>query len=335
MHATGFETRPLTLDDAGRYTDAVNAISAHIGIKEKIEPSWALLEWEEPGFDLGSSSLGVFDAKGLLAGYAIFWATSDTPVHPTVDWGVRPDFHAAELEKRLLEWAEAKAAGVIERCPAEARVSLRSATYLGFAFEEKALDEAGFKPRRHWFDMQIDLTERPAPPPLPAGFHPRPYRPEVDLPILVDVVRDSFSDHFGYIEQPFEKSLELFRHWLDNDPRFDPELVMLAADETSGDVAGCLIGLTQDHRKPDAGYVDTVGVRRAYRRRGLATAMLKRSFAQFWDRGTKIVRLDVDGESLTNAVALYERVGMRVFRQNVEYEKLIREGVELEKVAMD
>ena len=335
MLPTGFEMRPLTMDDAGRYIDTVNAISAHIGIEDEIQPSWALLEWGEPAFDLGSSSLGVFDARGALAAYATFWATSDTPVHPTVDWGVHPDFQGDELEKRLLKWAEDKTPEVIERCPPEARVSLRSGVHLGFAFEEQALAEAGFKPRRRWYDMEIEMTERPTPPPLPAGFSPRPYRPEADLPILVDVARDAFSDHFGHIEQPFEKSLELFRHWLDNDPRFDPELVILAVDDGTGEAAGCLIGMTQDHRKPDAGYVDTVGVRRAYRRRGLATAMLKQSFAQFWERGTTIVRLDVDGESLTNAVALYERVGMKVFRQYVEYEKLMREGVELEKVAMD
>ena len=179
------------------------------------------------------------------------------------------------------------------------------------------------------------MTGRPAPTPLPAGFSPRPYRPEVDLPILVEVVIDAFTDHYGHIEEPFEKSLELFRHWLDNDPRFDPELVILPVDDASGEVAGCLIGFTEDHRKPEAGFVDTVGVRRAYRRRGLATAMLKQSFVQYWDRGTKTVRLDVDGDSLTNAVALYERAGMRVFRQYVEYEKLMRDGIELAKVAMN
>ena len=137
MLPTGFDTRPLTLDDAGRYTDVVNAISAQIGIDEPIQPDRALLEWRAPAFDLSSSSLGIFDAGGALAGYAVFWATSDTPVHPTVDWGVHPDFQQANLEKRLLRWAEDKTPAVIERCPAEARVSLRSGTHLGFAFEER------------------------------------------------------------------------------------------------------------------------------------------------------------------------------------------------------
>ena len=129
------------------------------------------------------------------------------------------------------------------------------------------------------------------------------------------------------------RDLEVFRHWLDNDPYFDPELVIFPVDEATGEVVGCLLGLTQDFRDPEAGYVDTVGVRRSHRRRGLASAMLQHSFAAFWDRGKRLVHLDVDGQSLTNAVALYERVGMRVYQRYNVYEKVLRDGVELARVA--
>ena len=183
--------------------------------------------------------------------------------------------------------------------------------------------------------MEIKLTERPCPPPYPAGIVTRPYCHETDLPLLVDVVRDAFADHHGFIEESFEKDLEVFRHWLDNDPYFEPELVIFPVDSATGQVVGCLLGLTQDFRDPEAGYVDTVGVRRAYRRRGLASAMLQHSFAMFWDRGKRLVHLDVDGQSLTNAVALYERVGMHVYQRYNVYEKVLREGVELAKVTPD
>ena len=335
MPQANFIARPLTMGDAERYVETVNAISAHLDIEDRIQATSAELEWQEPGFDLSNASIGIFDSRGLLAGYATFWATSQTPVHPAFLWGVHPHYHSYMLEAQLFSWADEKSLEVIGRCPREARISLWSGSQEGYSFAESTLENAGFKKSRTSYDMAIKMTARPIAPPFPKGIITRRYNHETDLPMLVDVVRDSFSDHFGYIEEPFEKDLELFRHWMDNDPHFDPDLVIFPIAEDTRDAVGCLLGLTQDYRNPAAGFIDTVGVRSAYRRRGLATAMLQRSFAMFWDRGTKTVNLDVDGESLTNAVALYERVGMRVYRRFAVYEKLLRDGVELAKVALE
>ena len=108
MTSSGFVTRPLVMDDAGCYTDTVNAIWAHIGVDDRIQPESALLEWKEPGFELGTSSIGIFDGNGRLAGYATFWATAETPVRPGVDWGVHPRYHNVNLEDYLLGWADEK-----------------------------------------------------------------------------------------------------------------------------------------------------------------------------------------------------------------------------------
>ncbi len=335
MTSANFETRPLSMADAPRYAETSNAIYAFLGLDDRIQASAVALEWREPGFDLASSSLGIFDFSGRLAGYGTFWATSQTPVHPGFGWGLHPQYHDSGLEAQLFNWADGKCGAVIDRCPPDARVSLRCGVHEGFTFAESALEKAGYAKSRVYFDMGIELSAKPGAPQFPEGITTRPYRHDADLPLLVDVVRASFSDHFGHVDEPFEKDLELFRHWLDNDPHFDPDLVVFPVAEDTGEVAGCLLGLTQDPRNPAAGYIDTVGVRQRYRRRGLATAMLQRSLSMFWDRGTKRVNLDVDGESLTNAVALYERVGMRVFRRYAIYEKLLRDGVELAKVALE
>ena len=335
MTSANFETRPLSMADASRYAETSNAIYAFLGLDDRIQASAVALEWQEPGFDLATSSLGIFDSSGRLAGYGTFWATSQTPVRPGFGWGLHPQYHDSGLETQLFTWVDGKCGAAIDRCPPEARVSLRCGVHEGYAFAENALERAGFTNSRSYFDMGIEMTEKPIAPPFPDGISTRPYRHDTDLPLFVDVMRASFSDHFGFVDEPFEKDLELIRHWLDNDPHFDPDLVIFPIAEDTGQVVGCLLGLTQDARNPAAGYIDTVGVRQRYRRRGLATAMLKHSLAMFWDRGIKRVNLDVDGESLTNAVALYERVGMRVYRRYAIYEKLLRDGVELAKVALE
>ena len=335
MSRAELDARPLTFNDAGAYVDTVNAIYRHIGSSETITAESALLEWREPGFDLGSSSLGIFAGQGRLAAYATFWATGTVPARPGLHWGVHPDERAAKLEERLLSWGQDRAIGVIERCPPDARVSLQCGSNEADAFAIAAMQGAGFVKSRSYYDMEIELHEAPAPPAYPPGFSLRPYDHERDLPLLVQVVRDAFADHFGHIDEPFESDLQRFRHWLDNDPNFDPAMVILPVDEATGEVAGSLLGLREDYRDPSAAYVDTVGVRPAFRRRGLATAMLRHSFAMFWARGKRKAHLDVDGQSLTNAVALYERAGMRVYRRFVVYEKELRPGRELAKVSLE
>ncbi len=335
MSVSTFTKRPLTLSDAEQYACAASAISAHQGHDDKTTAESLLVSWQEPDFELGEWSLGYFDGEGKLAAYGLLWANAEVPVHPWLNWGLRPEYHGCGLSAALLAWADDKAREVLQRCPPESRVSLLSSTLEGYAHTEAALKRAGYQANRVWYEMRITMTERPQQAQLPAGFVLRPYRHEQDLPVLVEVVQDAFADHFGYIEESFEKVFSDFRHWLANDPYFDADLVLLATDEATSEVAGCVLGLTQDHQNAEIGYIDIVCVRRAHRRRGLAGALLQRSFGQYWDRGKDTVSLSVDGNSFTNAVSLYERVGMRVHRSYVEYEKLVRDGVELAKTSMD
>lgn len=335
MTTSRFLSRPLRLTDAQAFAITVTAISAFSGAKSRFSAAETAVGWQEPDFDLATSSLGVFADDGVLAAYAILWANAATPVRPWLEWGVHPDYLDDNLSPDLLQWAEETALEVIERCPPGARVALQAGSPSNFTFKIKAMEDAGFVAARAAYDMRITMSERPLAPNLPAGFAYRPYRHEDDLPELVDTVLASFSDHFGYIEQPFEKELAEFRHWLHYSPHYDPSLVHLVIHQPSEVIAGCLIALSEAPKHPGIGFIDTVGVRREFRRRGLAQAMLYHSFAAFWDRGLRTVELDVDGESLTNAVALYEKVGMRIHRKLMSYEKVLRDGVELATVALE
>ena len=68
-----------------------------------------------------------------------------------------------------------------------------------------------------------------------------------------------------------------------------------------------------------------LGVRRAWRRQGLGEALLLRSFAAFRQRGLTRGTLGVDASSVTGATRLYERAGMRVYRDTVFLERAVRE----------
>jgi ribosomal protein S18 acetylase RimI-like enzyme len=110
-------------------------------------------------------------------------------------------------------------------------------------------------------------------------------------------------------------------------PDFDPSLWFLAMDgDTIAGISLCYPKVTED---PEKAWVAELGVRRAWRRHGLALALLQHSFGEFYRSGKRRGGLAVDSQNLTGATRLYERAGMRVIRQFDRYEKEIRPGIEL------
>jgi mycothiol synthase len=73
----------------------------------------------------------------------------------------------------------------------------------------------------------------------------------------------------------------------------------------------------------DIGYVDTLAVRRPWRRAGVGMALLQAAFGALYGRGQREVQLMVDAESLTGATRLYERAGMRVLFRDDAYQKAL------------
>ncbi len=187
----------------------------------------------------------------------------------------------------------------------------------------------GLQPIRHSWTMLIDFDSAPALPDMPAGITIRTHRHPQDLPLTYQAVRDSFQDHFGYVDEPFEQGLERWRHYVEGDEKFDENLWFLAIDSSTGAVAGISLCRIEAHHDSEQGWVSTLGVCRPYRRNGLGLALLQYSFAELWNRGKQKVGLGVDASSLTGATRLYEKAGMYVDRQMTLYEKELRPGVEI------
>jgi ribosomal protein S18 acetylase RimI-like enzyme len=99
----------------------------------------------------------------------------------------------------------------------------------------------------------------------------------------------------------------------------------MAGDEIAA-ISLCRAQITDD---PEMGFVDTLGVRRPWRRQGLALALLHHTFTEFKNRGQKRVGLGVDAASLTGATKLYEKAGMHVSRQFDNYAKILRPGKDI------
>ena len=179
-----------------------------------------------------------------------------------------------------------------------------------------AYGAAGWRPIRYSFRMQIELGGDLPEPVWPDGLEPRNVR-EGEEERVYEAHMDSFVDHWDFRRESFD---DWARHTSDNH-RFDPSLWWLVDD--GDELAAISLNSWHFSGDPQFGWIHVLGVRPAWRRRGLATALLLHSFRDFKQRGATRVGLGVDGENTTGAVRLYERVGMRQVRRDDTYEKTL------------
>lgn len=154
-------------------------------------------------------------------------------------------------------------------------------------------------------------------PPLADGIEMRPVTKAM-LPRLWEAQCEAFRDHFG----GQDCSQQAYQRWIE-DPLMDHELLVTAFD---GDepVAGVQGAVDPDENAAHGylrGWTDPVWTRRAWRRRGLAYALLGRSLAQLRDRGMTSAQLGVDSENENQALTLYERHRYAVDHSASEWHK--------------
>jgi mycothiol synthase len=216
---------------------------------------------------------------------------------------------AAELESRARE-------RVVE-APDGVEVTLRGFVKAGSPARTWA-ESRGFRVRREFLRMEVTMQEEPASSALPTGVVMREFQKGLDEQPTFDALEEAFSDHWGHVPSTFEE-------WVTRteSSTFDPSLWLLASP--SGD-SNQVVATCFGSEGPAGGWITGVGTRRAWRGQGISTALLREILRRFWDRGVTTVALGVDGESLTGATRIYERLGMHVSHRFEQVTKVLREG---------
>jgi len=328
----GYSDRGATFDDIEIVADLVNNYSNHyLSINESSAEEFRK-EWQSSGFDPSTDTRLVFSPDGDLIGYAEVWVTNEIPVYPWVWLRVHPDYMDTSIGLYLLRWAEKRATKVFEKVPADARVAIRCGTADTIQDMIMLLKSFNMTQIRHYLRMQIEINELPPEPVWPDGLTLRDYDPETDAEAVYQTDVEAFRDHFGFVEETFEVGFPRFMHFLTEDETYDPSLWFLAMDKER--VVGICLGSKFTLEDPESGYIKVLAVKRGWRRRGIALALLQHSFREYFRRGKRKVMLGVDGKNLTGALRLYEKAGMRVLRRFDLYEKELRSGKELSTVRL-
>jgi mycothiol synthase len=323
--------RTVTLADAEAVTDLLNQCSwAAIGA-DRYTVQNLLDDWRFPGFNMKTDVRAVFRADGQAIAYLALWNRVEPYVRNFLEFQIHPSYrYDFDMARELLDWAEQAAMRKLPKAPADARVMMG---FNALSTEQdliQHIEAAGFEFNRHFLMMKIEMDAMPPEPQWPAGITLRTY-PEVDdMRALVIALRDGFKDHWGYITHPLEEEIESFKKRVESQDaqgRYDPDLWFLAmdGDEIIG-VSLCQPAMIEDQ---DMAYVNELCVRRPWRRQGIALALMHHSFRACYDRGIKKVALHVDASSLTGATRLYEKAGMHMIRRYDDYQRVLRDGVDL------
>ena len=323
-----FTVRGARLEDVEPALKLFNSWSQSVIQENEITDVQAIRnEWMSPGFDPDGDIRLVFAPSGEIVGYIEVWTTAKPPVHPWI-WGrVHPDYESLGIGTWMLQWGEERAMRALRNVPDGLRFAPRVGIYSNADRSKKLFKDMGYEYIRSSYRMRIDM-DGPVPEPVwPEGITLRTYHPQTDAEAVYRAEIESFRDHFGFVEEPFEEGFKRFRHFMIDYEGFDPTLWFLAMD--GEEIAGISLCRPKSYDDPDLGWVGTLGVRRNWRKRGIGLALLRHSFNELYGRGKRKVGLGVDAENLTGALHLYENAGMHVHNAFDLYEKELRSGIEI------
>ena len=263
-------------------------------------------EWKDA--DLANDAWIVEDAQGHVVGYASVELRGDDTL--VADGYVHPRAWDRGIGTALIQLTEARAR---ER----AVTSLRNAVLAGDRRARSLLECRGYRDARHFYRMRIDFEGPPPAPVWPAGIEPEPLSLDAAYAVY-EAVEEAFAEEWGHVRESFE---EWRRRRVERED-FGPGLWWVARD--GSEVAGAIVC---DRKRWDTGWIAQLGVRKAWRRRGLGLALLQQAFGEFYRRGETRVGLGVDTANPTGATRLYERAGMHVVWEAVVYEKELTPAV--------
>ena len=177
--------------------------------------------------------------------------------------------------------------------------------------------QAGYSPVRHYITMSRPIDAPLPNVPMPEGLEVRPVAADC-IHAIWDAKEEARRDHWDYrpaTEQDFHR-------WTTN-RLFAPELWKIAwdGDQVAGMVLNRLDKEQNEKYGRKRGYSEGIFVRRPWRRRGLARALLVQSIQMFRQLGMEEMALGVDTQNPHGALALYQSVGYHEIKQSTFFNK--------------
>lgn len=254
----------------------------------------------------------------MVAFIRIFWEKETDGTRAHWHYGfVLPEWRKKGIGRSMVRWANAHARETETSLGNGGPAHISTSIYSTMPLAESLMKGESYDPVRYNFNMETPDLDHIPEVPMPEGLEVRPSTPG-HYRAIWEASAEAFQDHWGATEIDQAD----YDRWL-ADPRLDHKLWQVAWD---GDqVAGMILNfVNHDYNKRTGrklGYTEDISVRRPWRRRGLARALLCRSMKMFKEMGMEQTALGVDTENPNGALQLYESMGYREVLRETVYRK--------------
>lgn len=269
----------------------------------------------------------VVERNGVIIGYArVEWRdlTDGTRTFTSIS-ALHPRERGQGIDRAMQGWCEERLADKAAALPDRHVIPSFMQTF-SFGNDPAAialLEASGWARKGQGYEMVRATMDDIAEVPMPQGLVVRPIgTDEASRRRVWDAAVEAFRDHRAEEEATEEDWLEFL-----GDRRQDPSLWVVAFD--GDDVAGAVLGKIDPaenaHHGRERGICDSVFTRRAWRRRGLARALLARALVRLRDHGMTSAYLGVDGLNPNQAMTLYSSLGFEVSSTTIDWTKPLPE----------
>jgi GNAT superfamily N-acetyltransferase len=275
--------RPLAVSDAAAMADLLNAVDAQDHVWGQYTVQDAADELESPIVDLPTSTLAVFDGPTMLGFSAVHYEPTAEVVHRMQAAGaVRPTHRRQGLGTQLLRHGLESAQTLHARHHPTLRLVVES-IYGEHVHGAAALYRAAGMTATRWsMHMRHPLGAATPVAPIPDSLRIEGYTAETDEEFRA-VRNDAFQTNGSA-----RLSAEEWKVWAVN-ANFRPELSFLLRDAQTGTAAAILLTVCWEADTAATGIRDAhfrvIGTRPAYRKRGVAHALISHTLRVAQDQG--------------------------------------------------
>jgi mycothiol synthase len=259
---------------------------------------------EDPARDL---IVGELD--GRIVAYArASWALRDGEYAYQTSGEVDPSVRRRGVGRALLRAQQDRLRVVAAGHPPDVPKRFHSWVFGPQVGAEALLRSDGYAPIRYFAEMERPLDEPLPARPMPDGLELRPVDP-ADHRRIFGAEAEAFRDHWGsreWTEADFKRTI--------CDPNLDTSLWRVAwdGDQVAGVIVTAVFAAENEAIGRRRGWLDRISVRRPWRRRGAASALIVSALEGLRERGLDTGVLGVDADNPTGAFQLYEGLGFRV-----------------------
>jgi mycothiol synthase len=331
----GLTWRPISLEDVDTWHELMLAIEAQDRPSERMDHDDLVDELTTGSYkDPSRDSLIGLDADGVARAFGHQTPLPGATLRRVFLWGgVHPDWRRRGIGRELLRWQTERARLTLAEQEAADTTADDAPWRIAVNHEERHADRAalckaaGYTAIRWFHDMFRPLGDDAPPIPdvtVPDGMDLAPWTEDLDEAVRL-AHNEAFAEHWG--SQPRDE--EAWRDGITGHRTFrrDWSRVVIDATEHEADgrlpVAGYVASFAfrqdWDALGYSQGWVGLIGVRTAWRGRGLAPALLAEVMRAYAADGMEAAGLDVDTGNATSALSLYEGMGFSVKHTSVTW----------------